>query len=261
LYLNKFKRIILYYLQIIYVFNAKYLYAFKINGGMKMKINGFGPNLVRFFKATAVSFVTCRGVSSDVSSVELRDVKPECPLLDRWKGYTHFEQKDGCIVPKGQFVDLIKLDSNSEPSLCSGIFEKEIIEDFLAAYRNNDKDRLFLLSTCVGNLKFVNEWVKLGVNVNYQNKEGVSALMLAVDNCDANLTKRLLEVNADVNAQTINGTSSLMFAARNCTNDTVFNLIKAGANRRHIDNNGKSVFEYARVNKHQDVMAFLQRYE
>ncbi|CAH0549306.1 unnamed protein product [Brassicogethes aeneus] len=71
--------------------------------------------------------------------------------------------------------------------------------------------------------------IRNGVNINKNNRYGVSALSLATINGNLEIVKDLVRNHADINAQDIDGLSPLMFAVDNNHTETAEYLINQGA--------------------------------
>ena len=87
--------------------------------------------------------------------------------------------------------------------------------------------------------------LEAGADVNVQNSDGQSALMLAAtEGCDE-LVRLLLDAGADVNAQDSSGRSALMLAAEEGNDDLVRLLLDAGANDKTQCCLGHTALSYA----------------
>lgn len=99
-----------------------------------------------------------------------------------------------------------------------------------------------------------------GANVNYQDINENTALMLACQNEWLPGVKSLVQAGANVSFKNNYGQTALMIAARDCENDTIVEyLIKKGnANVNTTDKTGKNALMYAIENTHNDnALAYL----
>ena len=77
--------------------------------------------------------------------------------------------------------------------------------------------------------KAVRRLLKVGVDINAQDENGSTALMLATDRKLENIVKILVKANADVNILVEEGWTALMFAVNRNLENIVKILLKAGA--------------------------------
>ena len=80
-----------------------------------------------------------------------------------------------------------------------------------------------------GNLRRVNSLLRRGVNVNYQNYLGRTALMYASYEGRLDVVRELIKAGADVNLQTNDGMTALMYAGYRGHFEIVEALLEAGA--------------------------------
>jgi ankyrin repeat protein len=118
---------------------------------------------------------------------------------------------------------------------------KSYLPEYLNARDKNFKTMLMFLVTQIRSTttaKYqVQDLIQAGVDVNLQDKNGSTALMMAVHNSNTSsseeVVKMLIDAGADVNIQNKNGLTALMIAANysnsKSTNATVKMLIDAGA--------------------------------
>ncbi len=88
--------------------------------------------------------------------------------------------------------------------------------------------------------------ISAGADVNAQDKNGQSALIIAVRGNNTGTARRLLEKGANVNYMTPQGISPLMFAAQNRNKDMVQLLLENGADPRAEGPQGASMLGLAR---------------
>lgn len=107
--------------------------------------------------------------------------------------------------------------------------------------------------------EYMNTLIKAGADVNAQNDDGQTALMLGarsiIDNAKVN---DLIEAGADINAQDNNGKTALMYA---CNPKVLNALIDAGADVNARDSEGKMAIDYARESKYLKGTDALKRLE
>ncbi|CAI8005187.1 Putative ankyrin repeat protein MM_0045, partial [Geodia barretti] len=93
------------------------------------------------------------------------------------------------------------------------------------------------------------ELVRAGSDLNLQNQEGLTPLMIAVRSGRTDITNILLEgehVNLDIQEKST-GWSALHFSAERGDSATTEALLKAGANPHVKDKNGLTALEIAQV--------------
>ena len=101
--------------------------------------------------------------------------------------------------------------------------------------------------------------IENGANVNGQDGEGITALMLSGDEGRTEIASILIEQNAYVNLQSNNGTTALMEAAFEGRTDTVKLLLKNGANPGLSDRYGRTALLGARQEGYDDIVELLER--
>ena len=88
------------------------------------------------------------------------------------------------------------------------------------------------------NLARTKLWLAVGVNPNAAKNKGVTALMIAAHECQAETTDALIDGGADVNATTNEGKTALFYFVDKCVNEdartkgdgVIYSLLDAGAN-------------------------------
>lgn len=105
--------------------------------------------------------------------------------------------------------------------------------------RLNEK---FLNAANEGNNELIKELLSKGVDVNYKNDLGQSAIYVAAlsKKSDINTIKILLENGADINTKTIEKNTPLMAATTNNNVDIVDFLLKNGADVNAINSDGRT---------------------
>jgi len=108
-----------------------------------------------------------------------------------------------------------------------------------------------LMAACIGNNTAMFDLLSNnGVNINYADEHGETALHLAVKENDGNdshqeIILRLLNYGATVNAADQDGNTALLFAAERSTVAVVEILLANGADRLHRNNAGESALDLA----------------
>ncbi len=90
----------------------------------------------------------------------------------------------------------------------------------------------------------VEELLKYGVNVNLQNKNGMTALMSAAKQGDVRLVESLTQYAVDMNIQNAKGETAMIVAAQNGHAYVVEQLLGKGARTDVLDNEGYSARDY-----------------
>ena len=101
------------------------------------------------------------------------------------------------------------------------------------AYANGKSLDNSLLGSQCGNevgLKGIKECIRLGADINFKTKEGMTALMGAVDKSDPVLVKELLNLGADLSLGDNQGFTPIMKASLIGNFEVVKVLVEAGAN-------------------------------
>jgi uncharacterized protein len=94
-------------------------------------------------------------------------------------------------------------------------------------------------------------------DVNQPNRYGVTALSLACENGNADLTRLLLEKGADPNATLTGGETALMIASRTGNVDCVKLLLDRGAAINAKERNGQTAMMWAAAEGHNGVVELL----
>ena len=108
------------------------------------------------------------------------------------------------------------------------IIQSSLLFDTIPKYYpdlNND-EREFLLKVSEGDIEKATELVKRGVDVNVQNDNGMTALMIASEAGHVEIIEELLEVGADVNIQNSVGDTALILATIKGQSDSLGALLK-----------------------------------
>lgn len=87
-----------------------------------------------------------------------------------------------------------------------------------------------------GNIDSVTAYIDQGVDVNVQDQDGVTAIIIAAINNDYKIIELLLDHGADVNIKTNDGATALSFAAMEGSELAAEKLIEHGANLNEQEN-------------------------
>lgn len=96
-----------------------------------------------------------------------------------------------------------------------------------------------------------------GAEVNSQDPQGVTALMVAAINRNRDMAKLLIEKGADVNARTKRGLTPLMAAVVSGNIELVKFLLSKGADTNAKDELGFNAYQLAAMNKQQELVILL----
>ena len=131
-------------------------------------------------------------------------------------------------------------------------------------YSNSEgQTALISASTCTsGEEEVVQTLLSAGANINRkdkygQNKAGWSAVMLASRNDHLQVVDLLLKGNADPNAQNLKGWTALIYASLNGDHQIVEILLKKGANPNISALDGLTALMIASINDHLQVVELL----
>ncbi|UYV81259.1 hypothetical protein LAZ67_20000559, partial [Cordylochernes scorpioides] len=111
---------------------------------------------------------------------------------------------------------------------------------------------LFLLQSAIGynDSKRVEELIESGIDINCQNKWGMSTLHIAVDLGRTEILRNLIRKNADINIQNSLNKTPLHFAVLGPNDKSYLHLIQAGASLNIKDNQGDTPLHLSIKNKY-----------
>lgn len=111
-----------------------------------------------------------------------------------------------------------------------------------------------------GDTEEIRKLLEEGINVDFKNDLGCTALMLAADNGKLEAVKLLVKHKADINARNNDGDTPLIRAANNGHFDVVRFLVEKGADTNaYRDNNKKATaYTYAKQNGHYQIANYLE---
>lgn len=124
-----------------------------------------------------------------------------------------------------------------------------------------NKDFSLLYATALGMMiEIIHLLVDSGADINIQDENGGSALLIAYFNNDLSLMKYFIDHGADVNLLFDNGNTILIFASKNGNLNAVKLLVENGADVTIENKNGKTALMYAIKNNHVDITGYLNGY-
>ena len=91
----------------------------------------------------------------------------------------------------------------------------------------------------------IDELINRGADLNLKDKDGNTALHLAVNTCDSIVIESLLEAGANINLKNKDGDTALHLAVVICASIVTKDLLEAGADKTILNNNGKSPLDFA----------------
>ena len=129
------------------------------------------------------------------------------------------------------------------------ILQSYLLFDALPKYHQdlNNHEREFLLTVSEEDIENASKLIKRGVDVNVQNENGMTALMLASEAGHVKLTEELLRMGAAVNIQNSMGDTALILATVKAQNNCVEALLNFGADANIRGNDGFTPLMYAAI--------------
>ena len=113
-----------------------------------------------------------------------------------------------------------------------------------------------------GDLTILNEYLPSIEDIDIQNAQGWTMLIVASYHNHEHIIIRLLEAGANINKANYKGTTPLMYAKSAYVNDNKFSalniLLKNGADIFQRDNAGLNVIEYCQIEKLHNVVEIIQ---
>jgi predicted FMN-binding regulatory protein PaiB len=120
--------------------------------------------------------------------------------------------------------------------------------------QNSDGNTPLMIAVINNRVNNVSLLIQAGANLNIQNFEGNTALMLAVINNRVNIVSLLIRAGADLNIIGRNGVTPLMVATRNNNFGIMRDLIEAGADINFTSERGENVASIARGQDSQNIL-------
>ena len=124
--------------------------------------------------------------------------------------------------------------------------------------QNRNGDTALILAVEGGNMTAIRLLIKKGADVNIQNEVGDTALILAVRRGNMTAVRLLIKKGADVNIQNEVGDTALMSAVRYRNMTAVRLLIKKGADVNIQAENGDSAYTLAKQREMRRLMELLE---
>lgn len=181
------------------------------------------------------------------ANVNARDKTGGTPLL---KAVTlgHADDVSKLLTRKAQIVrELLKAgaDPQLRDSLGGTAWEMAMINDhqeLVQAFEGvkGIKETQMIEAAAAGDVSLVKKMLEGGVDVNYKDSDGWSALSEASLGGDVEILKVLLSFKVDVNLKHQKGWTALMIAAQNNREEVVRSLLKAGADPKTRSDDGST---------------------
>ncbi|USO00813.1 MAG: ankyrin repeat domain-containing protein [Alphaproteobacteria bacterium] len=127
--------------------------------------------------------------------------------------------------------------------------------------RDNAGGNQLLNRSARGDVSGVVELLNAGVDVDFRNREGETALVMAIKKGNLNVVRNLIDAGSEIDAPNKLGQTALILAAM-CKHDTskiVQELIDAGATVDKQDKDGGTALMWAAASGHLDVVKALIR--
>ena len=115
----------------------------------------------------------------------------------------------------------------------------------------------FLEASLTCNLDAIKFLLVIGVNVDYTNEKGKTALLVASEQGHKEMVNCLIAANADVNASDVDSRSALIIASENNDVELAQILLNAKANPNHQRNDGSTSLHIASYNNYNELAVML----
>jgi ankyrin repeat protein len=185
------------------------------------------------------------------------------------KNLAYYEMKlFGQINPSNSIKNkLFKLAKKENDSEIIEVLAKEIKFSSAMKYLNmeteEEKKKLFIKESQKifnyaekGNLLEIKNLIDNGVDINLQNNEGVTALILASTNGNKEIVRYLIDSGANLDIQTKEGITALM-CTKNEHKEVMRYLIDSGANLDIQSKGGVTVLMWASKKEHKELVRYL----
>ncbi|MBN8827944.1 MAG: ankyrin repeat domain-containing protein [Sphingobacteriia bacterium] len=204
------------------------------------------PDPDKFFKKCS-----SRELGRILREFETKENKIDNSVLEKINEFIKFHQSnDMGLFKETRLQDTTYLQKYIESGFWLNLqdFDGYTIFMFAAKYGNLDKIKLLreaganvnaqdrnnntalLIAVDRGqNVEVINELIKAGANVDLQNYEGYSPLMVAAFKGNLEIVKELIKANADVNLKARSGDTALKIAAARGHSEIIKELVEAGA--------------------------------
>ena len=129
------------------------------------------------------------------------------------------------------------------------ILQSYLLFDTIPKYYQdlNSNEREFLLKVSEGDFENASELIKRGVDVNVQNDNGMTALMIASEEAEVELLEELLKMGADVNIQKSVGDTALIISTIKGQYNCVKELLKFRADTSIQGKDGLTALMHAAI--------------
>ena len=141
-----------------------------------------------------------------------------------------------------------------------GVFNLQISDVTVLNDDENEEysfELAFLEASLICNLDAIKFLLVIGVNVDYANEKGKSALLVASEQGHKEIVNCLVAANADVNASDVDSQSALIIASENNDVELAQILLNAKANPNHQRNDGNSSLHIASYNNYNELAVML----
>ena len=129
----------------------------------------------------------------------------------------------------------------------------------LRAQSNDELGKKLILTTYIDDAKTAQSLLDQGVNINYQDEFGRTALMFAAIHDSENIAQLLINNGADLNLQNDNGNTALIIASADNSIDVVQLLIDNGASFTLRNKYKQSAYDLAKTRGNQAVLNILPK--
>ena len=141
-----------------------------------------------------------------------------------------------------------------------GVFNLQISDDTVLNGDENEDysfELAFLEASLTCNLDAIKFLLVIGVNVDYTNEKGKTALLVASEQGHKEMVNCLIAANADVNASDVDSRSALIIASENNDVELAQILLNAKANPNHQRNDGNTSLHIASYNNYNELAVML----
>lgn len=160
------------------------------------------------------------------------------------------------LVKNGANIDAVDRVGNNAVAAAVAAGKTEVLTFLLKHGSIGDTkniESLFISSARSGEIALVEEFLRMGANVNHQDADGESALMAAVKSGKIDVVRLLLKRGANLDSSDSTGRTPLIHAAQSGCVDTCEELISAGADVNAIDSRGNTPLMWSILMGHQNV--------
>ena len=144
-----------------------------------------------------------------------------------------------------------------------GVFNLQISDVTVLNDEENEDysfELAFLEASLTCNLDAIKFLLVIGVNVDYTNEKGKTALLVASEQGHKEMVNCLIAANADVNASDVDSRSALIIASENNDVELAQILLNAKANPNHQRNDGSTSLHIASYNNYYELAVMLIKF-